>query len=224
VVRLGSKTYGWTMQVSWRTGFNINQMVAGLAPIAAIGVGAVGVATNVRDANGDIRDGLLPWAMFIAMMCLAACCLGVLSVHRSHTNRWIIIGGWWTVLALVGIGGFFLSIAIGSVLGIDEEDAGLLVWPPLLGMMFGIISIMPGMLALATGATRAHVLPWFGTAALWVGAPVVPLAMIYGGLAEGTAETFGMSTLMALFVGAWMTLGVSLLRIDPASTQPSQAT
>jgi len=129
-----------------------------------------------------------------------------------------VVGGWWTVLALVGIGGFFVSIALGSVLGIDEEEAGLLVWPPLLGMMFGIISIMPGMLALAVGATRAHVLPWFGTTALWVGAPVVPIAMIYGGLAEGTAETAGMSTLMALFVGAWITLGISLLRFG--TTRP----
>jgi hypothetical protein len=206
------------MRVSWRTGFDINPKVAGLAPIAALVVGAVGVATNVRDSNGDLRDGLLPWAMFIAMLCLAACCLGVLSAHRSRTNLWVVVGGWWTVLALVGIGGFFVSIALGSVLGIDEEEAGLLVWPPLLGMMFGIISIMPGMLALAVGATRAHVLPWFGTTALWVGAPVVPIAMIYGGLAEGTAETAGMSTLMALFVGAWVTLGISLLRFG--TTRP----
>jgi hypothetical protein len=214
------------MQASWHTGFNINPKVAGLTPIAAIIVGTVGVTTNVRNANGDIRDGLLPWAMCIAMVFLAACCLGVLSAHRSQTNRWVIVGGWWTALALVGIGGFFLSIAIGSVLGIDEEGAGLLVWPPLLGMTFGIISIMPGMLTLAVGATRAHVLPWFGKTALWVGAPVVPIAMIYGGLAEGTAETFGMSTLMALFTGAWIILGISLLRIDTSRPplQPSETT
>jgi hypothetical protein len=207
------------MRIPWRTGFDINPQLAGLAPIAAIVVGAVGVASNVRDANGDIRDGLLPWAVFVAMVCLAVCCLGVLSAHRSHTNRWVIVGGWWTVLALVGIGGFFLSIAIGSIFAIDEEDAGFLVWPPLLGMMFGIISIMPAMLALAVGATRAHVLPWFGTTALWVGAPVVPLAMVYGGLAEGTAETVGMSTLMAVFVGAWIVLGAALLRTD--ETRPA---
>lgn len=209
------------MRISWRTGFDINPKLAGLAPIAAIVAGAVGVATNVRDSNGDIRDGLLPWAMFIAMVCLAACCLGVLSAHRSDTNRWAIVGGWWTVLALIGIGGFFLSIAIGSVLGIDEEDAGLLAWPPFLGMAFGIISIMPAMLTLAAGATRAHVLPWFGTTALWVGAPVVPLAMVFGGLAEGTTETVGMSTLMAAFVGAWIILGVALLRTNKAR-RPTQ--
>jgi hypothetical protein len=204
------------MQIPWRTGFDINPKLAGLAPIAAITVGAVGVVTNVRDANGDMRDGLLPWAMFFAMVCLAACCLGVLSAHR-HSNRWVIVGGWWTALALVGIGGFFLSIAIGAVLGIDEEDAGLLVWPPLFGMMFGIVSMMPAMLVFAFGATRAKVLPWFGRAALWVGAPVIPVAMIYGGLVEGTAETFGMSGLMASFVGAWIILGVSLLRIEPTT-------
>lgn len=56
----------------------------------------------------------------------------------------------------------------------------------------------------------------FGTTALWVGAPVVPLAMVYGGLAEGTAETVGMSTLMGVFVGAWIVLGVALLRTDEA--------
>jgi hypothetical protein len=210
------------MQISWRTGFDINPRVAGLAPIAAIVVGAVGVATNVRDANGDMRDGLLPWAMFIAMVCLAACCLGVLSAHRSHTSRWVIIGGWWTALALIGIGGFFLSIALGSVLGIDEEDAGLLVWPPVLGMMFGILSMMPAMFTLAVGVTRAHVLPKFGTAALWIAAPVIPLAMVFGGLAEGTAETAGMSTLMAVFVGAWIVLGIALVRTGttrPASQQ-----
>jgi hypothetical protein len=207
------------MRISWRTGFDVDLKVAGLAPIAAIVVGAVGVATNVRDANGDLRDGLLPWAMFITMVCLATCCLGVLSAHRPYINRWVIIGGWWGALAVVGIGGFFLSIAIGSVFGIDEEDAGLFVWPPLLGIMFGITSIMPAMLTLAVGATRAHVLPWFGTTALWVGAPVVPIAMIYGGFAEGTVETVGMSTLMAVFVGAWIVLGIALLRID--NTQPA---
>jgi hypothetical protein len=86
-VRLGSGTFGWTMQVPWSTGFDINPKVAGLAPIASIVVGAVGVARNVNDANGDIRDGLLPWAMFVAMVCLAACCLGVLSVHRSRVSN-----------------------------------------------------------------------------------------------------------------------------------------
>jgi hypothetical protein len=207
------------MRVSWRTGFDVNPKVAGLAPIVAILVGAIGVATNVRDANGDMRDGFLPWAMFIAMVCLAACCLGVLSAHRSQTNRWVIAGGWWTVLALVGVGGFFLSIAIGSMLGIDEEDAGLLVWPPLLGMAFGIISMTPAMLTLAIGTTGARMLPWFGTAAIWVGAPVLPIAMVFGGLAEGTAETVGMSTLMAVFVGAWIILGIALISED--NTRPT---
>ena len=202
------------MRISWRTGLDINPKWAGLAPIASIAVGAVGVATN---ADGDIRVGLLPWTVFLAMVLLATCCLGVLSAHGPDTNGWLIVGGWWTTLALVGIGGFFLSIAVGSALGIDEEEVGLLVWPPLLGMAFGIISITPAMLMLAVGATRARVLPWFGKAALWVGAPVMPIAMIYGGLAEGTAETSGIGLLMALFMGTWIVLGISLLRTLPTT-------
>jgi hypothetical protein len=206
------------MQLSWRTGFDVNASLAGLAPLIALIVGAAGVVLNIRDANGDMRVGVLPWSMTIAVVCLAVCCLGVLSVHGPNPNWWIIVGAWWTTLALLGVAAFFLSIAFGSLLGIDEEEAGLLAWPPLLGMMFGILSMTPALLTLGVGVTRARVLPWFGTTAVWVAAPVLPVVLISGGLAEGTAETVGLSTLMALFVGAWIVLGIALLRTKTAQT------
>jgi hypothetical protein len=61
--------------------------------------------------------------MAIAIWCLVGCCLGVLRVHRGD-SRLVTFGGWWTVLALLGVSGFLAAVAIGGVIGITDEDAG----------------------------------------------------------------------------------------------------
>jgi hypothetical protein len=202
------------MNLSSRAGLGVDPRRAGFAPIVALVVGAIGLAMNVWNANGDMRVGVLPWAMTIAALCLAVCSLGVLNVHGPNPSRWIVVGAWWTTLALIGVAGFFLAVALGTLLGIDEEEAGLLTWPPLLGIMFGVLSMAPALLAHAVGVTGARVLRWFGRAAVWVAAPVLPLVLVFGGIAEGTAETVGMSSLMGLFAGAWIVLGLALVSAE----------
>jgi hypothetical protein len=200
------------MQRSWRTGFDVNPKVVGWAPVLGLVVGAIGVAVNIREANGDMRVGILPWTMVLAIVCLAACCLGVLSFHGPTPGWWTIIGSWWATLALLGIASFFLAIALGTSLGIEEEEAGLLALPPLLGIMFGVATMTPALLTLAFGVTKERQLRWYGIVAVWVAAPVLPVMLVSGGIAEGTAETASLSTLMTLYVGAWIVLGISLIR------------
>jgi len=83
----------------------------------------------------------------------------------------------------------------------------------------------PALLALAVGVTGARVLRWFGRAAVWVAAPFLPLVLVFGGIAEGTAETVGMSSLMGLFAGAWIVLGLALVSAETIRprTPPSVA-
>jgi len=49
--------------------------------------------------------------------------------------------------------------------------------------------------------------------------------MIFGGLAEGTAETLGTNGLLGLFAIAWLTLGASVRAVGQAavSARPSEA-
>ena len=150
------------------------------------------------------------------------CCLGVLSVHHPNPNWWFVVGAWWTTLALLGIATFFLSIAVGTLLGVDEERAGLLAWP-LIGMASDIITMTPTILTLGVGVTRARILPWLGITAVWVAAPVLPIGTIAGELTGGTAETVDLSTVMTLFVGAWTVLGIALVRTEATRARPQRS-
>jgi len=74
----------------WGSGARVAPRIAGLAPVAALT--AVGVAVALS-GDGYIRDGIFPWAMAFAAVCLALCSLGVVAVHRERSNRWVLVGG-----------------------------------------------------------------------------------------------------------------------------------
>jgi hypothetical protein len=114
----------------WRVGFHIERRIAGWAPLIGVLVGGVGVAINSAVDAGDLRVGLLPWALTFAMACLAAFCLGLLAVHGPSPRRLVVVGAWWTTLAILGMAGFFLAVAIGELIGVDEEYAGVATLPP----------------------------------------------------------------------------------------------
>ncbi len=150
-------------RISWRSGFDINLKVAGWLPVVAVVAAMAGIAAS-GDENTDMRLSLFPWFMAIAVWCLVGCCLGVLRVHRGE-SRWVTFGGWWTVLALLGISGFLGAVAIGGVIGITAEDAGWLAWPPIVGAAFGAASITPAMAVMAWGSLRAAASLWLDAGA-----------------------------------------------------------
>ena len=178
---------------AWRIGFNVPAGWAAVAPVAALVFAGTGVALG----SGDIREGVFPWAMALAASSLAVCCLGVLAAHGHRARAWIVIGSWWTAAAMIGIAGFFVAIAIGGLAGIEEDEVGLLGWLPVISMAFGIISMTPALSVLGIGVTRAGLLPRWATLAVWVAAPALPLLLISGGLAEGTAKTSASSACSA---------------------------
>ena len=180
-----------------------------LAPLAALVGAGVAVADGI---DSDIRAGLFPWGIALAASCLVLCSFGVINVHHRHRSWWVIAGGWWTAAAMAGFAFFWASVGFGSVLGLEEDQLGLLAWVPFLSVVFAILSITPAMVVLGVGATSAHVLPWWGTSAIWIAAPVVPLIASSGGLFEGTAENVGFIGLMTLFGIAWVVVGASLRR------------
>lgn len=201
---------------SWRNGFGIDRR-AGAAPWLGIVVGAVGVALNSTVDDGDLRVGVFPWAMSLVVVCLALCCLGLLNGHAPTSNAWTVVGTWWTTAALLGIGGFFVAIGVGSLLGIDETEAGAVAIIPVVGMAFGLLSMTPALVTLAVGVGKAGKLSRWGRSSLWIAAPVLPLILVYGGAVEGTAETVGSAALLATFGAAWLVLGTSVLRMTPPS-------
>lgn len=133
----------------------------------------------------DIRRGVFPWAMALAALSLVVCCLGVLHAHRGASNHWVVVGAWWTAAAFAGIAFFFVSVATGGLLGIDEDEAGLLVWPPFLAMASSLISMLPATAVLGVGVIRAARLPRHVGAALLVAALFIPSILIYGDWLKG---------------------------------------
>ena len=196
---------------SWRIGFGVDPRRAGVASFVGLAVGVVGVVVNGAVSDGDLRVGPLPWTMVGAMGCLAYCSLGVLSFHRRVPNISLTVGALWTALAFLGIGAFFLALAIGGLLGIEEEEAGAAIIPPLLGVMFGVASMGPASLVLAVGVRRARLLPSTTRAAFWGLAFAFP-ALLLVGLSEGTIETVMSGAVVGAFAVLWLRIGWSVAR------------
>lgn len=187
--------------------------VGPVAPIAALVVGIVGFATN---QSGDIRTGLFPLAMAVAFTLLAACAQAVLRVHE-RPPRMVTIGGWWTTLALLGPAGFFAGVAVGAMLGLDEETLGGFAILPVASMAFGILTLPLATTILALAVRRSGQLPARTTTSLLVAGWVPPVLMVFGGLAEGTAESLGSAALAATFFGAWLVTGSAVHPGTPTS-------
>ncbi len=182
--------------------------VGPLAPIAALAAATVGFATN---QGGDIRTGLFPLAMAVAFTLLAICAHAVLRVHEQPT-RMLTIGGWWTTLALLGPAGFFGGVAIGAMLGLDEETLGGFAILPVGSMAFGIVTLPIAATILALAVRQSGQLPARTITSLLVAGWVPPVLMIFGGLVAGTAESVGSAVLTATFFGAWLVTGSAVRR------------
>lgn len=107
---------GMTGRLSWRTGFGINLKVAGWLPVVALVAGVIGIVSSGGEET-DMRLSPFPWFMAISIWCLVGYCVGVLRIHRGE-SRSVVFGGWWTVLALLGLSGFVAAVAIGGVITI----------------------------------------------------------------------------------------------------------
>ena len=191
-------------------GLGVDARVTGLAPIAGLFVGAIGLALNTWVDDGDLRAGALPWTMIAAVGCLALCVLGVMAVHGETITWPVVAGGWWCVIAFCGIAGFFLAIGIGTLAGIEEDNVPeLLGLLPVMSMAFGLLSMTPALAVLAFGASRARVLPRWGSVALWIAAPALPVLLILGGTADGAAATAVLGIVLSLFAGCWIAVGLA---------------
>lgn len=177
--------------------------VGPVAPAAALVVGIVGFATN---QGGDIRTGLFPLAMAVAFTLLATCAQAALRVHE-RPPRMVTIGGWWTTLALLGPAGFFAAVAVGAVLGLAENTLGGFAILPVATMAFGIVTLPIAATIFALAVRRSGQLPARASTSLLVAGWVPPVLMVFGGLAEGTAERLGSAALAATFFGARLVTG-----------------
>jgi hypothetical protein len=193
--------------------------VAPWAPIAALPIMGAAVAANW--SAGDIRTGLFPWAMAAGFVLLAICPLALLRAHHQP-RRLLTISGWWTTLAVLGPAGFFASVAVGGLLGIDEETVGALGILPVASMAFGILTlpVAATLFGLGLRASRQKRLARRSAVAIMVAGWVPAAQMTYGGLVEGTAETVGAATLAALFVVLWIIAGTALPMETPVADEP----
>ncbi|MDX1448345.1 MAG: hypothetical protein R3246_04705 [Acidimicrobiia bacterium] len=192
---------------SWRNGFQLGGDRIWAAPLVGLALVAIAQFTN---ETGDIRKGAFPWLIALTAAGLAAVCLRLVGVHAPDPNRWVLIGGWWTALAFGGIAAFMVAIGVGALFSIDEESMGVFAWVPVIGMAFGLLSMTPAVALLAFGTGRADVLPRWGVGALWTVSPLLLLLLIYGGLAEGTAETIGLTVILCVLASGWVMVGLAL--------------
>lgn len=177
------------------------------APIAALVLGAVGFASNWSD--GDIRTGLFPSAMASAFVLLAICAQALLR-SQPAAPRTVVVGGWWTTLALLGPAGFFAGVAVGALIGLDEETLGGLGILPVGSMAFGVVTLPIAATLFGAAARRHGSLPASTTTAIIVAGWTPPVLMIFGGLAAGTLESVGSAVLSATFALAWIVAGLGL--------------
>jgi len=187
--------------------------VGPVAPIVALVVGIVGFATNL---GGDIRTGLFPLAMAVAFTLLATSAQAVLRMHE-RPQRIVTVGGWWTTLALLGPAGFFGGVAIGAMVGLDEETLGGFAILPVASIAFGIFTMPIATTIFAMAVQRSGQLPPRTSVSMLVAGWVPPVLMIFGGLAEGTAESLGSAALSATFFGAWIVTGSAVRPGTPTS-------
>ena len=138
----------------------------------------------------DIRTGLFPLAMAVAFTLLATCPQAVLRMHE-RPPRMVTVGGWWTTIALLGPAGFFAGVAIGAMLGLDEETLGGYAILPVASMAFGILTLPIATTILALAVRRSGHLPSRVFTSLLVAGWVPPVLMVVGGLAEGTRRASG---------------------------------
>ena len=197
--------------IDWQEGLGMPARVAAWLP--PIGVLAASFAMSTSD-DGDIRAGIFPFAMAFAVASFLAPVAAVRGLGRERASVWLRSGAAWTALALASVAAGFSAIAVGALLGIEEDAIGLLAWVVVAAVAFGILSITPATALLAVGVSRDRLLPRFGRVALWTAAPLLPLVMIVGGLAEGTAETVGSVTLLLSFGAAWVAVGAAVAVAD----------
>lgn len=75
---------------------------------------------------------------------------------------------------------------------------------------FGLLSMTPATSMLAFGTSRAGGLQRWGVWALWTITPLLVLLLVYGGFADGPAETVGVSLLLGVFAVSWVMIGLSV--------------
>ena len=191
----------------WKNRFGLAGERIWVAPLVALVLVAVGQLSN---PGGDIREGAFPWLMASAAVGLGLLCLRLVAVHGSEPGRWVAVGGWWAALAFAGIASFLVAVGVGAMFGIEEDSLGWLAWLPVSAMAFGLVSMTPALALLAVGAGRASVLPRWGVWALWTLSPLLVGLLIYGGLADGSAESVGSSVILAVLAVGWVVVGLAV--------------
>lgn len=192
---------------SLRTGLAIAPDVAGRAPLVAAAAGTVAIAAML--AGGDLRAPLVAAGWATAATALAVTALGIIAAHRPVAPTAVLVGGRWTAAALLGLAGFFVAVGVGGLLGIAEDSAGLLGRLPVVSMAFGLLSMPVALAVFAVAVARVAVLPRTIVIALASAAPMLPLMMIGGGLAEGTAESVAIIAAVGAFATAWIVAGAT---------------
>lgn len=185
-------------------------------PLAALAFAVLAVTLG---GDGDIRRAPFAYSVALACVCLALTSLAVRSAHQHAPSRSISIGSVWAALAFLGIAGFFAAVGTGGLLGIPEDAVGAWSLLPVVSMAFGLLSMAPALTLLEIGAWRSRQIPARSRAAIFTAAPVLPSLLVFGGLAEGTAETVGTLALLLLFLSSWILIGSGLR--TPAGNPPS---
>lgn len=182
----------------------VNIQLAGYAPF--VGLVLMVWAIPVMMSVADWRLSVAPWLLGSVLVCLAVCCLGLLSVHLPDPRRSVLIGAGVGSLSFLALAVFPFAVGVGGLLGIDEDTAGILAYLPLIAAGFGFAAMTPALIGAAVGVRASGVLPRWGIWALWVEAPLLLLTTIGGGQAEPVLVVG-----FALIPLGWAVIGAALL-------------
>lgn len=186
-----------------------------IAPLLTVGFVAGAVASD----QGDLRKGLFPWLLAATAASMALIPVGVLAVHPDRSKTLTVAGLWatWGFLGpAIGLG----AIAVGSALGIPEEDAGILAFIPVATVGSGVISMTPAAWLLAWSVRNSEALRPHSKAILWAVGPIIPLMMIGAGIAEGPWESRIFVGSLVLLVAGWSAVAASTRRAASTVVSP----
>lgn len=196
-------------------GFAMSHRIGGWAAIAGGILWFIGLAA--ASASDSDNDGI--WSLFLltgtAALLVALVGLSAFQARRNPRLVWAAF-----IVPAVGAAVSIVGIAAMAVVG-DRPFLGDLspwwVW------MVGMLTMFIGSALFALATVRTQVLSRAGAVLLGVSALVVfPVGFgVAGGLPPEVGQLLTVATMLA-FVGGWVTLGISALRIDrsfPATIQ-----
>jgi hypothetical protein len=182
-----------------------------LSPLPLLAAGLI-----TATAGQNLRQNGFPWAATLAAILLAMCVLGLRALLSARGSAIVRVAGMATVMALLGIAGFFAALGtedlLATVAGTSRflsDNEAITGIGTLTGSLLTLVVTPLGLLIIEVAAFRSHLLSRSGRIAALALTP----CLILGALSSSAATSAPAATVwMLAFSACWFLLGRALVR------------